>query len=230
MGLYLLIPTFVVIVVSVMIVRAGAVALSMTGLDKKTADFQALSAFTRAGFTTKESELVVSHPQRRAIVTWLIILGNAGIVAVIVTGTSSLASSKDYRLAINIAVLAVGLYVIYRLARHSGFSKRWEDLIENRLLRGKAFGGTNVEHLLHLPDGYGVARATITEKSTLVNGTLKDAQFPTDDFSILGIERRGKWIPSPTSDEQIDGRDSFVVFGRLDGIEDFFAKTTGAVR
>ena len=85
MGLYLLIPTFVVILVSILIVRAGAVALRLTGLDPKTANFQALSAFTRAGFTTRESELVVNHPRRRTIVTWLIVLGNAGIVAVIVT-------------------------------------------------------------------------------------------------------------------------------------------------
>ena len=54
MGLYLLIPTFIVIIVSVLIVRAGAIALRMTGLDEKTASFQALSAFTRAGFTTRE--------------------------------------------------------------------------------------------------------------------------------------------------------------------------------
>ena len=88
MGLYLLIPTFAVILLSVLIVRAGAIALRLTGLDEKTANFQALSAFTRAGFTTRESESVVSHPQRRTIVSWLIVLGNAGIVAVIVTGTS----------------------------------------------------------------------------------------------------------------------------------------------
>ena len=70
-------PIFV-IVASVVIVRTGAVALQMTGLDRATASFQALSAFTNCGFTTREAESVVNHPQRRRIVRALMLLGNAG--------------------------------------------------------------------------------------------------------------------------------------------------------
>jgi Trk-type K+ transport system membrane component len=49
-GLYLLLPTFLVIILSLLVVRAGAIALAMTGMDEKKARFQALSAFTRTGF------------------------------------------------------------------------------------------------------------------------------------------------------------------------------------
>jgi hypothetical protein len=221
MGLYLLIPTFVVILLSIMIVRAGAIALRMTGVDQKTANFQALSAFTRAGFTTRESEAVVSHPQRRAIVSWLIILGNAGIVAVIVTGTSSLASSTDYRLAINIAILAVGIYIIYRLIRHTELIRRWENLVENRLLRGEFFKRIPVEHLLQLAGGYGVGRVPVIEEPPFTDAGLKD-KLAAGGFVILGIERQGQWIPNPGAKESFIERDSLIVYGVLSKMEKVF--------
>ena len=82
MGVILL---FFFIVISFLIVRVGAVALELTGLEKNKALFQALSAFTGTGFTTRESEMIVGHPQRRRVVTILMVLGTAGIVSVIAT-------------------------------------------------------------------------------------------------------------------------------------------------
>jgi len=96
-GIYFLAPTLFVILVSFLIVRAAAIALMMTGMDEKRARFQALSSFSGTGFTTKEAEFVMNHPVRRRIITWLMILGNAGIVTVIVTATSSFATSHLHK-------------------------------------------------------------------------------------------------------------------------------------
>ena len=57
-GLYFLLPTLLVIFFSFLIVRADAIALMMTGMDRKRAVFQALSAFSGTGFTTK----LLHHP------------------------------------------------------------------------------------------------------------------------------------------------------------------------
>jgi len=222
MGLYLLIPTFAVILLSVLIVRAGAVALRLTGLDEKTANFQALSAFTRAGFTTKESESVVSHPQRRTIVTWLIVLGNAGIVAVIVTGTSSLTSTTDYRIAIAIGIITAGLYVIYRVVKHTGLTRGWDNLVENKILRGRVFRWINTEHLLHLAGGYGVARVPVVEHSHLVGSgveTIGDGKF-----SVLGIERGGQWVPNPGKEETVSDGDMLILYGSLNEMDKSFRR------
>lgn len=222
MGLYLLIPTLIIIVASVLIVRAGAIALKMTGMDEKTASFQALSAFTRAGFTTRESETVVSNPQRRRIISWLMILGNAGIVAVIVTATSSLATSLNYRLGIAIAVLIIGLYVIYRLAQHTGLTRRWESFVENRLIKGSFFSGAvQVEHLIHFIDGYGVARVPVRRYSPSVSNSLK-GKLKADNFIILGIERQGQWINNPEASELINEGDYLILYGILGNIEGVF--------
>lgn len=69
-----------IITVSVLVTRLASIALTHTGLSHESARFQARSAFTRLGFTTSESERVVSHPVRRRVVMLLMLLGNAGIV------------------------------------------------------------------------------------------------------------------------------------------------------
>ncbi|HKK31544.1 MAG TPA: potassium transporter TrkA, partial [Alphaproteobacteria bacterium] len=54
-----------VLFLSLIVVRVGAEALTLTGLSRQEAKFQARSAWTGTGFTTTESEDVVSHPVRR---------------------------------------------------------------------------------------------------------------------------------------------------------------------
>lgn len=64
-----------VIFVLVLFVRAAAIAFTMTGLDKRTALFQALSTFSGTGFTTHEAESIVNHPVRRKIAILLMLMG-----------------------------------------------------------------------------------------------------------------------------------------------------------
>ncbi len=56
---------FVLLSVSVAVIRVASVALRLTGLTENTARFQALSAFTGTGFTTTEAEALVNYPVRR---------------------------------------------------------------------------------------------------------------------------------------------------------------------
>lgn len=63
--------------------RIATIAITYTGLSREAARFQARSALTGSGFTTSESEKVVTHPVRRRIILLLMLLGNAGIVAAI---------------------------------------------------------------------------------------------------------------------------------------------------
>ena len=54
----------VVMTVLLFAVRVAAVALRLTGLGESTARFQALSAISGVGSTTKESESIVNYPVR----------------------------------------------------------------------------------------------------------------------------------------------------------------------
>ena len=112
-GSFFVVPALLAFLFSLLVIRAGAIALMMTGIEASSALFQALSAYTGTGFTTREAEMVMQNPTRRRIITWLIITGNIGIITVIVSTTSSLVSSRGYQIPMNAVLLGVGALVLY---------------------------------------------------------------------------------------------------------------------
>ena len=144
-SIYFLFPTLLVIFISLLLARASAIALMMTGLDEKRARFQALSAFSGTGFTTKEAESVVNHPLRRQIITWIMVFGNAGIVTVIVTTTSSFVTIRGHARSLNILFLLLGIILIYKIATHKRLMRKWENFIENKFIKSHAFEEDVVE-------------------------------------------------------------------------------------
>jgi len=221
-GIYFLVPTLLVVFVSFLIVRAAAIALMMTGMDENRARFQALSAFSGTGFTTKEAESVVNNPLRRRIITWLMILGNAGIVTVIITATTSFVTSKGYQLSINVLILLVGIYLIYKIVTRKGFTRRWESFIEDKLVKSHVFEEGVTEDLLHLFEGYGLVRAIITENSPFVGSSLSECELSGKGLLVLGIERDKDWFPIPKAKETINEGDRLVVNGHLRILRELF--------
>lgn len=215
-GLYFLLPMLLTILISFLFVRAAAIALMLTGLDRHRAIFQALSAFTGTGFTTREAERVTNHPVRRNIISWLMILGNAGLVAVIITATSTLTTSKIQNLPLLVVGVIVGLAVIYKLATSRGFIRSWERIVEERLVKHPAFEEEGAEDLLHFMEGYGLVRLTVTADSPLAGKAIADLRKAAGKITILGIERGKSWVPTPGGDEAFADGDRIVVYGKLE--------------
>ena len=139
--------------VSLLVVRAGAIALMLTGMNLDRAKFQSLSAFSGTGFTTREPELVVNYSARRKIISVLMIAGHAGIVTVIITATSSFAFSTGVHPSIHVAVLLSGLGVIYFPARNKQFMTRWKEWVRRWLPHSVIFQKETLEEILHLGKG-----------------------------------------------------------------------------
>lgn len=222
LGLYLLIPTLFTIFLSYLVVRAGAIALMMTGMDQQKARFQALSAFSRAGFTTREAEAVVNDPKRRRIVTLLIILGNAGLVAVIVTATSSITTSEGYNLPITVAVIIAGALVLYLLTSRSRFAGWWDSFIEKRLVKSQVLEEGATEDLLHFIEGYGIIKVIVASESPFIGSSFSDIRRLEKDLQVLGIERGKDWIPFPKANDLIQDDDKLVVYGHINELRSMF--------
>lgn len=227
-GLYFVLPTLVAVLVSMLVVRAGAIAFVMTGMDIHRAKFQALSAFSGTGFTTREAEQIVNHPTRRRIATWLMILGNAGIVAVIVTSTSSLVSSEGIGVPISAVALVVGLAIVYFIGTRAGFLRSWESFVQERLGRSPQFEERPLEELLHLLQGYELVGVQIEEGSSLANLTLAEAKLPAKGCLVVGVERGRSFTPAPDGDQRIEPGDRLVVYGRTKELEKLVGR--GAMR
>jgi len=219
-GLYYVLPTLLLIFISMLVVRAGATAFILTGMDPKRAIFQALSAFSGTGFTTREAESIVNHPTRRTIATWLMILGNAGIATVIVTGTSTLASSEGVGIPVSIVLLIVGIVLIYFIATRRGLITSWESFVQHRLAKTQVFEEKPVEELLRFLEGYGIVSTELEESSKLVGRSIADSPIAVPGYLVLVIERGREFIHAPGGQEVLRAGDRLVIYGRLLELEE----------
>jgi len=222
-SIYYLVPTLIAVVVSLLIVRIGAIALMLTGLSFDKAKFQALSAFTGTGFTTREAERVVNNSRRRKIVSLLMILGNAGIVTVIVTATSSFARVEGLQSGLHLLALLAVLGLIFLIVRNTSIAQRLEAFAEARMGRLKIFDDDiTVDELLHLSEGCGVVRVGLMENSPFVGQTLSEINAGLDHSCILGVERDREWLPTPKLIRKLMAQDHLVIYGRLEDLAKHF--------
>lgn len=125
-------------VVWLLILWFGSIALQATGMERRKARFQALSALTGSGFTTREAEDVVSHPRRRTIISWLMFFGNIGIILVLIMVifylSTHLASLSPARIGITVAPIVILLALIF-----SGVADKLGTRIANRWKRSGYF-------------------------------------------------------------------------------------------
>lgn len=225
----------IVLVASFIIVRIGAIAFQLSGLEWSLAKFQALSCFSGTGFTTREAELVTGHPQRRRIATVLIVLGNAGLVTMIATVASALTPQQTLwsRLSesflpfsvpgflipwINLLFIVVVLYVGYRLATNKGFVKRVTGTLRTKIITKEIFKAVSFEELLMLAGGYGVSKIDVSSDNPLVGKTLTQSDLRKSDIMVLAIVRAEETIPNPAANTKILSGDELISFGKLENI------------
>jgi len=224
-GFYFLLPTLMAIFMSMLIVRAGAIALVLTGLRYEQAKFQALSAFTATGFTTRAAEQVVNHPTRRRIISLLMIGGYAGIATVIVSATSSFTTTTAGDVPLTILLLVVGIIGIYLIGTRTGLMRRWEDFVEGQLHRKFALQFEPAEELLHIAEGFGLVRLEVGTNSPLLDQSIPQIGGKRKDTLILGVERKRSWIPARKMKEPLQLGDQLVIYGELERLKAEFDST-----
>lgn len=207
------------ICISYLIVRIGAIALEMTGMERSRARFQALSAFSGTGFTTREAESVVNHPRRRKIVTYLMILGNAGIVSVIATFVLSLKESGSFRPSLNLVIITASLFVLYRIASHRGFAQKLTEKIREILKEKLHFEKVRVEEILRDPYGYGIATVLIGKRSKVAGLLLSRSGFKERNLIVLSIERDETLIHVPSARTALLAGDRIICYGKLENLK-----------
>lgn len=218
------IPVVLVIAISVFVVKIATVALKMTGLDEKKAYFQALSAFTGTGFTTKDSELVFQNDIRRKIIIFLMILGNAGFITVITTLVISFERTNVLPLFINVGIVIFVIFLLVKLLAHRGVTRFLNEKIESRLEKRPPFSKRPVEEVLRVAKDYGIAEVNIKEPCQDLGKTLSESDFRGNDILILAIERNGAVIPAPKATDRILLDDTLICYGKLSNIEKIIAK------
>ncbi|MBL7077499.1 MAG: TrkA C-terminal domain-containing protein [Kiritimatiellae bacterium] len=224
----------VALIASFIVVRIGAIAFQLTGLEWSLAKFQALSCFSGTGFTTREAELIVGHPKRRKIASILMVLGNAGLVMLIATFANSIrpriagASSwfgwlwRGFGPLVNLLVIAGTIYLTWRFFAKSPKAKVLTDYLRSKVKKSGIVEPVSVEELMVSSGGYGVVRTEIANDSPLAGRTLAESAFRQKDITILVVRRGDEPTANPPADTKIQSGDRLLCFGKLDKMREEF--------
>ncbi|MDP8227412.1 MAG: hypothetical protein P9L89_07225 [Candidatus Celaenobacter polaris] len=225
----------VIVIISITVVRIGAVAFELTGLEWTVAKFQALSCFTSTGFTTKESELIVKSQQRRKIATILMIIGHAGLVTLIATFVNSLRPSQlvhkvfepiihldnlpTLSVLINILIITIFCWAVFTLFFRNKLSKKLTKVIQNFFLKKNIITRTYVQDLVISSGGFGIINIEVTKHSELYHMNLFDVVKKHPEMKILAIERGRNIITNLTDETRILLGDNIISYGKIDEIK-----------
>ena len=225
----------VVLVASFIIVRIGAIAFQLTGLEWSLAKFQALSCFSGTGFTTKEAELITTNKQRRRIASILMVLGNAGLVTLIASAAGTMTAHQalwaklsefflpvavpGYLLPwVNLAIIIVAVYVIYKASTNRRLAAKLTNYLRAKIVKREIFKPVSFEELLLLTGGYGVSKIDVYADSPILNKTLFDSGLRKEVITVLAIVRADETIANPPADTKILLGDELISFGKLENI------------
>ena len=206
----------VVLTVWLFILWFGSIALEATGMERRKARFQAMSALTGTGFSTREAEDVVSHPRRRLIAGWLMFLGSVGIIlflliflVIILVGVKPAKPVSPVLIGM-LALPPIALMVLYWI----GVLDKAGTKIVNWLKRSAYFTPElSSRDIIHQAGDYSIARLTIGRKAPEVGCKISDTSLAKHNITILAIERGDKTLPFPEAKETVLTGDHLLCYG-----------------
>ena len=207
-----------VLVLSALIIKVGSISLRMTGLDKETAAFQSLSAFTGTGFTTSEAENIVNHRERRKIVKTLMILGNIGIISGLAMLFLSFQGESFSNALAKLGLLGLAVLVLVAFPIAKGLDNVVDRFITKRLSKMTHFSMGAFSEILKLASGYGIAELLIPDSHLLAGRKLMETDLSQSNILVLAIKRGFHLIAAPKAEEEIRAGDRLVCFGYLKGM------------
>lgn len=209
----------IIVLVSIVAVRAGAVALTMTGISMDMATFQSLSAFTGTGFTTSEAESIVTHPARRRIIQFLMLLGNAGLFSALAALIISFSQTQGESLFTRFMVTITGLLVLLLLSKSRYLNQKLNAVLQVLFARFPILNLRDYEALLRMDKGYAISHMHVEADSWLCKRTLRDLDLISEGLLVLNLERQdGFLVGTPGPNTLLRAGDQLLIYGQEEDV------------
>ena len=216
-----------VIIIYYIIIKVFAILFRITGLPKEKAGFQAVSLLTNAGYTTSESEIVVSEKTRRRIATAAMLSGYFFSVVIVSLFINMFLSIDLTTLEVELIHLAIGFgslvafFLIMRIPAVERFLGKTIDTVTVR-----AFKKAAKENYISVLDTYGkdaVVNIYIHKVPAFLEGKcISDTDIrKKHHVNILMYTRNGQ-NHYVTADTIFSSKDTLIAFGPLASIRDAF--------
>lgn len=209
-----------VIAFSMLVTKVATIALTHTGMERERAKFQARSAFTGAGFTTSESEMVVKHPMRRKIIMLLLLMGNAGLVTAISSLIISFSGAPSPQGQMrNVYLLFTGIFLLYLSTRSKRLDRLMDKVIIKLLVKYTDIRPKSFARMMSIMDDFEVAEVEVAGNSWLKESTLADLKLTEEGLLVLGVIQKGEHYNGvPRGGYRLQPEDRLVMYGQAEKI------------
>lgn len=227
--MFAILSLLLVLSVSLLVTRIATIALTYTGMSRESARFQARSAFTGTGFTTSESENIVTHPVRRRIILLLMLFGNAGVAAVLTSLILTFVGEEQgSMLTLKIVLVISGVAALWAIASSRWVDRQLSKVIERMLSRYTRLEVRDYASLLHLAGEYKVSEMHVDPDGWLANQTLQNLKLRDEGLLVLGVERvSGEFIGTPNGETRLEEGDDVIIYGRDSTIAELSQRRPG---
>jgi hypothetical protein len=193
--------------------RFATIALSLTGMSREEARFQARAAMSGVGLTTRTPDDIVAHPIRRRIVFTLMIVGSAGIVTAIASLVLSFRGGTTGARLTRAGVLIAALLILWLLSRTPPVDRALSRAI-GWVLHRQGFATRDYATVLDLSGDYAVAELRVHDGDWVANRSLRDLRLRDEGVVVMGVHRAGTYVGAPGPDTMIEPEDTLVLYGR----------------
>ncbi|MFC0414973.1 hypothetical protein ACFFHH_05825 [Cytobacillus solani] len=107
---------FIYLIIILVVIEIFVILFRLTGLKVEVSRFQVISMMTGTGFTTDESELILGHPVRRKLATFLILFGAFSLAVIISSISQFLAQDIRMTEIITIAGTVIFIFCLLKLS------------------------------------------------------------------------------------------------------------------
>lgn len=207
----------IIVTLSILITRFATIALVHTGLSRQAAQFQARSAFTGVGYTTREAERIVGHPVRRRIIMLLMLMGNVGIISVlaslVLAFVDDQAGTSDWVLKIGTLVGGIGL--LWLLSKSKWVDKALSQWINRLLIKYTDIKVRDYAGILHLSGDYEITEMLVERDHWMADQKLGRLNLRQEGLNLIGVEREdGNYVGLPSGDTLIQEGDTLIMYGK----------------
>jgi hypothetical protein len=192
------------------VIEINVLLFTFTGLKKEIARFQVISMFTATGFTTGESELILGHPIRRRLSTFLILFGVFSL-AVVISSISNILSD-EFR-SIELGIIFLVLIAIYLILSVRSLQKKLQKTFKKHLHKKYSLRDLPIREVLFMDENDIVLELPIHSNSSIIGKTLGEVTKQDDDLIALFIKRGDITIRKEASSTSIQEGDIVFLYG-----------------
>ncbi|MET3727391.1 hypothetical protein ABID52_000972 [Fictibacillus halophilus] len=216
MGLLFTLLYFAIIAI---VIEINVLLFTLTGLKKEIARFQVISMFTATGFTTGESELILEHPVRRRLSTFLILFGVFSL-AVIISSISNILSDEFRSIELGIIILVlISLYLILSIPKLKKYMKH---SFESHMEKSYNLADLPLRDVMYFEEDDIVVELPIHKDSKIMGKKLKDVIQVDDDLIVLFIKRGDVTVRKDSYTTEIQEGDMLVLYGHQSSLQERF--------